>query len=370
MIKITAYLSMLVLSCAMQIVSGQTKTDTLELEVDKKKTEAFSQDNADVIKELELQKETIIADEKAKLKLKVKEIVKKEEDGEITKLEADKQKEAAAKVAAQNIENRVAIVNNKIELAKRGEPVLDDNTENRTSLVIGSNGIYIKNDKYSNGKKEVSNNRHVRRSYHSFVIAFGLNNVLVEGEGINGSPYQVGGSRFFEIGFLRTTKIFRENPFFRVKYGLALQFNGLNPNDNKYFVEDGDQTILVTHPQELKKTKFRMDNIVVPVFIELGPTKKTGHGFNGEDELFNVGIGGYAGLNYSTRQKLKYREDGDAVKEKLKSDYNTNNFVYGVAAYIGWGDTSLYTKLDLNPIFNDAQKEQYNISFGLRWDLD
>ena len=72
----------------------------------------------------------------------------------------------------------------------------------------------------------------------------------------------------------------------------------------------------------------------------------------------------------STRQKLKFEDDGEDVKQKLKAGYNTNNFIYGLSAYVGYGDISLYAKYDLNTIFKDNPTEQRNVSLGVRWDWD
>ena len=41
------------------------------------------------------------------------------------------------------------------------------------------------------------------------------------------------------------------------------------------FVENGDRTELQDFPVELKKSKFRMDNLVVPIHFEFGPSKVT-----------------------------------------------------------------------------------------------
>ena len=116
-----------------------------------------------------------------------------------------------------------------------------------------------------------------------------------------------------------------------------------------------------------------MDNLVVPIHFEFGPSKKT----EGENyfrystkKQFVFGLGGYAGVNLGARQKLKYREDGERQKQKIKADYNTNNFIYGLSAYAGWGGTSLYMKYDLNPIFKNNAVDQRNISLGLRLDFD
>ncbi|NRA94193.1 MAG: hypothetical protein HRU26_16215, partial [Psychroserpens sp.] len=85
---------------------------------------------------------------------------------------------------------------------------------------------------------------------------------------------------------------------------------------------------------------------------------------------FKFGIGGYAGFNIGTQQKLRYKEDGDRVKEKIKRNYNTSDFIYGLSAYIGIDEVSLYCKYDLNPVFRNQAQDQNNISLGLRLDLD
>ena len=61
---------------------------------------------------------------------------------------------------------------------------------------------------------------------------------------------------------------------------------------------------------------------------------------------------------------------GANVKQKLKADYNTNTIVYGLSGYIGWRDTALYVKYDLNPIFKDNATDLHNVSLGLRFDMD
>ena len=61
--------------------------------------------------------------------------------------------------------------------------------------------------------------------------------------------------------------------------------------------------------------------------------------------------------------------DGRTVQQKLRADYNTSTFVYGLNSYIGFGAMSLFMKYDLNPLFHDAEPNQHNIAFGLRFDF-
>ena len=75
-------------------------------------------------------------------------------------------------------------------------------------------------------------------------------------------------------------------------------------------------------------------------------------------------------MNLGTRQKLKFNQDGEEVNQKLKANYNTNNFIYGLSGYIGYSQISLYAKYDLNTIFKNDPLEQRNVSIGIRWDWD
>jgi hypothetical protein len=215
--------------------------------------------------------------------------------------------------------------------------------------------------------------KHDRRTSSAPVFAFGLNNVITKGESLEDSDFKVVSSRFVELGWAWKTRVFKNNNWLRVKYGLSFQFNGLNPTDNRIYVDTGAQTELQTFSSKLDKSKFRMDNLVIPVHFEFGPSKKIEHEdyfrYNTQSH-FKIGIGGYGGLNLSARQKLKFEEDGKDQKQKLKSDYNTNNFIYGLSGYIGWGSASIYAKYDLNTLFKNNAVEQRNISLGLRLDLD
>jgi hypothetical protein len=204
-------------------------------------------------------------------------------------------------------------------------------------------------------------------------VAAGFNNALTDEQSPNDSDFKIGGSRFFEIGLAWRTRVFDESNWLRVRYGFSFQFNGLKPTDNRYYEENGDLTELVEYPFHLDKSKFRMDNLVFPLHFEFGPSTKIETDrsvwYSTKNKL-KVGIGGYAGFSLGVRQKLKYKEDGEKVKKKLKDDYNTNDFIYGLSSYIGWGGTSLYVKYDLNPIFKDPNPELHNISVGLRFDVN
>ncbi|WP_347922794.1 hypothetical protein [Pontimicrobium sp. SW4] len=355
---ITKYLLISILCFSIQLVNAQesvTKEESLEMLVKLKKT--------------------IEEEEREALKSKVEAINQRFDKGDITQAEAERLKKEAAQKHALNIENRIAIIDNKIELLKRNGYVSRDTSEDEDGFVfrIGSGKDEKDSFIYFGKRRDDKPRRYDRRTSSDMVLAFGLNNAIIEGEKFDDSPYKIGGSRFFEIGWAWKTRVFENSNFLRIKYGYSFQINGLKPKDNMYFTQNGNDTMLEEFTSELKKSKLSITNLVFPVHFEFGPSKR----IDREDYFrystrnkFKIGIGGYAGFNIGTRQKLKYSIDGENVKDKMKKSFNATSLVYGLSGYIAIDDTALYVKYDMSPIFKDQAVKQNNISFGVRFDMD
>ncbi len=336
-------------------------------------TTMMGQETADQqIQELKLERERVALQEKKALKNEVEAINKRLEKGTITKEEADELKEKAAKKRALNIENRLTIIDNKIAMLERNgletaPDVAEEEKEEKTTV------IKIDKEDWNFFNDEDGWSKYDRRTYSDFVIAFGLNNAIIEGRSLEDTPYKVWGSRFFEIGWTWRTRVFNQSNFVRFHYGFSFQFNGLRSKESFYYTTNElGETVYEPFPYPLRKSKLRMDNLVVPVYFEFGPSRKKIQGNSVRYSLknqFRIGLGGYGGVNLGTRQKLKYNRDGQEVKEKLKGGINSSQFIYGVAGYMGIDCFQLYVKYDLNPIFREFTPEQRNISFGLRFTL-
>ena len=83
---------------------------------------------------------------------------------------------------------------------------------------------------------------------------------------------------------------------------------GYNPKDNQYFVATGPETTLETFDVDLRKSKLRMDNLVVPLYLEFGPSKLTKTESKIRYSLrnqFRIGIGGYGGFNLGYTSKIE-----------------------------------------------------------------
>ena len=356
---ITKYLALIVLCLHVQLINAQ---DTI-----------VKTNNHAKIELLKETKEKIKGEERGYLKIEVEAINVRLNNGEITSEEAEILKKKAAKKRALNIENRLIILDNKIALLQRNDEGYNNNDDADLSQVgfsLGGDG-----DGFAGIRIKAQNKpkKYDKRTTSDLVIAFGLNNAIIKGESLGDSPYKFGGSRFFEIGWTWKTRVFKNTNFMRFKYGYSFQINGLKPDNNQYFVQQSGQTILQEFPSDLKKSKLSITNLVFPMHFEFGPSKKMDKDTYfrySTNNKFKIGVGGYGGFNIGTRQKLKYKLDGEHVKDKQKRGFNASNLVYGLSGYIAFNNTALYVKYDLSPIFKDQIVDQNNISIGLRFDMD
>ncbi|MEY8848017.1 hypothetical protein AB9K26_04340 [Psychroserpens sp. XS_ASV72] len=325
------------------------------------------------IEQLKKLKETIAEEEREFLKLEVESINQRLDEGILTIEEANTLKREAAEKRALNIENRIAIVDNRIALLERNQDDgLNYNRENGEGFVISIGDDDDEDFTIINFKKKRKPKKYDKRTQTDLVFALGVNNALIDGEKL-GDTYSVMGSGYVELGLAWKTRLFKESNAVRLKYGFSFQWNKFTPKNDRYFVQDGNTTTLEAFPGELKESEFRVTNLVFPIHFEFGPSKKIerkNYFRYTTNKQFKFGVGGYAGFNIGTQQKLRFKEDGDRVKQKIKRNYNTSDFIYGLSAYVGIDEISLYMKYDLNTVFKNQAVDQNNISLGLRFDFD
>ena len=323
------------------------------------------------------EKEKVESEEKEQLKTEVEAINQRLEKNEITQEEATQLKKEAAEKRALNIENRLAIIDNQIALLRRNNDNFQLDPEDNDSYVLRVGGSWSEDNNesliYFGKKSEDKPKKYDVRTTTDLVFGIGFNNAIIEGQDINDSPYKIGGSGFVELGVAWKTRLFENTNFWRVKYGVSIQWNKFNIKDNQYLVNTNDAISLQEFPLDLDKAKFRTTNLVFPLHLEFGPSRKIERDsyvrYSTNSQL-KIGLGGYAGVGLGHMQKLKYKQDGDRQKDKQKGNFNVNEFVYGLSGYVALGDAALYVKYDLNPIFRNQTVDQNNISVGVRFDMD
>ncbi|MEN9337556.1 MAG: hypothetical protein RLZZ500_2543 [Bacteroidota bacterium] len=312
--------------------------------------------------------EKVTKDEKEALKVAVEAVNVKVDKGEINAQQASAEKEALAKATAAKIESEVNRLNDELRTLVQdkvdGRIASQDTTKGNHTYVFS-----IKKNEFKKKKYEFNGER---RTTSQFIFAIGLNNVMTDGS-VEDSDFRYPGSRFYEWGLAYNTRIFKNDNLLHAKYGLSLMYNDLRPTNNRVFEKQGDQTVLVTSPVELKNARFRNVYLVAPVHLEFDFSKKemkNDKTMFRTHNSFRLGVGGYAGLRIKSKQKTEYKLNDMEYESKVKGDFNASDFVYGLSTYIGYKETSLYLKYDLNPLFQNNAVKQNNISLGVRFDFN
>ncbi len=195
-------------------------------------------------------------------------------------------------------------------------------------------------------------------------FAFGWNNRIINNDinTLENSPYSERASIFVEYGINKTIPL-SENVF-KFKYGIDFKYAELKLFDNKYHNILGEVTEISVHPETLKKSKLTTYQILIPLDFVFDFSKKTDDAK--VKKGFIMGFGGYGGINYYTKEIIKFK-DFEFRKQENYGSFNVNPFIYGVSAQIGYGNLSLYAKYDLSTYFKEDNK---NIVYaGLRFDL-
>jgi len=341
--------------------------------------------------------ESITKEEKKALKVELEEVNKELEAGTISKTQADEKKLQIAETRSKNIETRVAVEQDKLKdlvQQKVDGKIAENNNKNKFSITIDFKGDKDKDSIYFDGKNhkityETSDSIYIdlsgmkksilkkrtkgeRRTTSQFVFAAGVNNLVTDGAVAN-SDFKYWGSHFYEWGVTGNTRIFKNDNLLHLKYGVSLMYNNLRPTDNRVFVANGNQTSLEAFQYNLKDSRFRNVFMTFPLHLEFDFTKtkdKDGVKIFKTHKSVRFGIGGYGGFRIKSKQKLCFDVNGNDTSTKEKGNFNVNDFIYGVSTYIGYKETSLYLKYDLNPLFKNNTIDQNNISLGVRFDFN
>ncbi len=308
--------------------------------------------------------ESITKEKKALLKAEIETINNQLIDGTISKNTADEKKRKQAELTAAAIETEIAPLQEDLKnlVQDQVDGKLKERDTNSVYINIGTKELKIKKQKI----------RDVRTT-SQFVFAAGVNNVVTGGS-INNSDFRYWGSHFYEAGLTYNTRLAKNDNLLHLKYGFSFMWNNLRPTENRNFVVAGNQTGLATSPINLDDSRFRNVYLVAPIHLEFDfsgkEKKRDGNEYYTSHKSFRMGFGGYAGINLQSKQYSEFSNNGYETSTETCGDFNTSNFIYGVSTYIGYKETSIYVKYDLNPLFNSNTIKQNNVSLGIRFDFN
>jgi hypothetical protein len=353
---VTFYVAGLLCLLATKITAQETKPVTFEARA----------------KEISKNIEAITKQQKDSLKIEVEAVNVRLENKEITEQQAEDQKQQYAEKRAKNIETQVAVQEDRLDELVKDQVDGKVSYSHRKKHNIGIISYTRGDDDVADSTKVTKKHYDYKRTTSQFVYALGANRVVTDGK-VDTDNYK-DRSDFYEVGVAWNTRMFTNNNLLHLKYGLSLQYNNLRPNNDRMFAVDGNKTILVDSGLDVDVARLRYVNLVIPVHVEFDftPRKvvddKTYYPIH---KSFRIGLGGYTGFNVKEKQILKYNNaDDNDVKQKTKGDFNVNDFVYGVSAYIGYRDVSIYAKYDLQTVFQNNDIDQNNLSIGLRFDFN
>jgi hypothetical protein len=338
-------------------------------------------------KEISIAIQKITTTEKNALKQEIEAIDKQVTEKLITKEQADELKMKAAEIHAANIETKVAIEEEKLNQLVQDKVYGKYKTTNFEHILRDS--IIIKGKKYEviyevtdstqmiKDFKRIFNKNKIpteKRTTTQFVLATGFNNLVTNGAVAN-SDFGYLRSQFVEWGITFRSNLFKDKKVLNLKYGLSFMYNNLHATDNRIFVANGTQTNLELFPFDLKDNRAYFKNVYVtiPLHLEFDFSKvktRNDKKYYESHTGFRFGIGGFVGYNINSKQFLDYKVDGYRNSIRQKGNWNVNDWNYGLSTYIGYRQTSLYVKYDINPLFKNNTIDQNNVSLGVRFDFN
>lgn len=247
--------------------------------------------------------------------------------------------------------------------------VIDEKNKNVKFLEIQTGkGIVL------SGKKKVK-----KRTSNHFHIDFGLNNMVEKNSQISSEPYRLNNwaSRYIALSSIKKVRFGKNKGPVNFQFGAEFAWNNLMFEDDitirkmdgaAEWVEYMDQTtpanLRITNDIPARKGKLAIATVGIPILFGLDL---------GKEEDVQIAAGGYVNYKLSSWAKTVYFDEGDREKVKDRSDYNLNDWRYGVMATFSYKGLSIFGKYDLSPLFNknptlnDNPTGDFSVySFGIR----
>ncbi|WP_124980298.1 hypothetical protein [Nonlabens xiamenensis] len=316
-----------------------------------------------VIKEieaLERQKALYESNQRTDLAEKIVKINERlKQDANYSAAMADADKKALAAEYAQRIQTHNEMIDGLIEFTKIRKK---EGERNSNITVTMGNGFNIELE---------ANQRKLQKEIKTtsgFSLGFGYN--FMNGDQLGIDDFSYGNNNYVSFGIQYQTAL-STNQKLRFNYGLMYQSHGAELNGGRIFSPNTDDTQITSIGFAVDKAKFRQDQLIVPLQLEFGGTDKKeyddGRVRYQQGDHWKAGIGGFVGVNMSSRLKLKYEENGREIKNTIVDAFENEVLVYGLDAYIGKGSTTLFGRMNLNNVFQSGSVDAQYVSFGIRF---
>lgn len=281
---------------------------------------------------------------------KIKENISKEETSLVTKLE-----EILSKMDLEEIEEELEEIDLKLK-------EIDINIDN-PNMEIEEIEEQINNDsktitKEDNSIKVNLKSKHpAKQTRKNFVLGFGPNVVIENQNNTNFSPdINPWNSWSGYLGYQFATR-FSPTSKFGIQYGLLYKWYVMGTKGNARVYLSENEGIYINDNIQYTKSKLRSHYFAIPLMLQIS---------NHRGQGFVFGIGGYAGLRLGDTQKLKFPDsNGNTLKSKIKSNFKTNPYVYGLGINAGSNFVRFYLHYDLSNVWRtDINYDWNRVNFG------
>lgn len=212
-----------------------------------------------------------------------------------------------------------------------------------------------------------------KRSKFILSLGFGTSLMLVDG-GLNTDMYKSKMVSSLNWGLGGKTRLMKDNSHYYLRYEWTSIYNSLKPSSQRVLDVVDNQTTLVEYEKPLKKSRIDFVQSRISAYFEYDFSEKK------EDEYGNVilrsrqsyfvGLGGFFGIGGNNiTQVMKYKTSGKTHRNTETGNFGANKFVYGVGAYVGHKNVSLFATYNLNPTFKNSEFEQHFLNIGLTLDI-
>ncbi|HLW42447.1 MAG TPA: hypothetical protein VKY82_08785 [Flavobacterium sp.] len=294
--------------------------------------------------------DVIIKTNKDKLKEALNEIERQVENNELTKEEADKLRNEKAEFYAQKIEEETALQESRIKKLINNK--IEDNINFSTDMSAYQKQLIEK------------------KVLFVAEYIFGHSIMLIDNK-FNNDYYKSSALTSFGVSLGAKTRIGEETSRIFWKSGLEINLHVIQVKNNKTIDDVDNQTVLIEMPFKLDKSTLTFSDIRWSNYLEYDFSKKKHDEFGNpiikSHQSFYVGIGGYIGIAPNTSKTLTYIKDGEKYRESTWSRFNSERFMYGVGAYVGYKAFSIRASYNLNNTFKKsfADQNMFNVSLVL-----
>ncbi len=348
------------------------------------KTKEFIKQHEELIKqreELVKQQEELIK-QREELMSKAEKLVSEDStvnlsDNDTKQLLDEKMKMLVYKNELEKLKSEIEKQKLLIELNRKKQIAFEQGIEDinkgiediRSGLNSLDNDLKAEDKKQHHKEFRIENRNHSSFNAHWAGFEFGLLNFL-DAKGNLASAEELDylelipeKTMSYNLNILEYDIALSKNGKFGAATGAGLEWNSLALKQNVNLYEDENGVLYAEYvdPSVMSFTKNKLNvvYVTVPLIIEFQTPIK--------HRKFFIGAGITGGIRAWSKQKQKYKVNGQTYKNKKTDDFQLASFRYGATARVGYGDVGFFVNYNFVPLFNEgAGPELFPISVGLK----